>query len=564
MCSKFQANAIKGNLFTMALVQVIPLGGANEIGRNCTALIQDNDMIIVDVGLSFPNEEMHGVEIIIPDFSYIIENKKKLRGIFLTHGHEDHIGAISYLLQEVNCPVYGTDFTLGMVRNKLAEKMDLKRVKLIPVKAHQKIDVGSLSVEFIRVTHSIPENSSLSVWTKHGIVLFTGDFKFDYTPVDGKLSDVDRFKELAEEGVLLLLSDSTNVDRPGWGPSESSVLEGFLKIFREAKGRVLVTCFASNMHRIQQAFDAAEATGRKVAIAGRRMEMTVDMCIRMGYMNVNPVTRLDIEKAASHPPEKTIIMTTGSQGEPLSALVKMSKKNYSRLRIRKGDTILYSARPIPGNEGAIWRTINRLFSMGAEVIYEYSTPIHASGHAYQEEIKMMINLTRPYYIAPIHGEPRHQFHYTKMVEEMGYPNKRVFCLKDGHPLCLSEKTAWIDDPVQSGEIYIDKAGGRGISNKVLRERNNLADYGVITVQLLVNKKSFQPLSKPKVESRGFSGGQDILDDIAAELTYVFSNLHPGEIDFKSSLSHYASDTVSKFIQKQYGYKPIIVAQVYEM
>ncbi|MBX7135415.1 MAG: ribonuclease J [Fimbriimonadaceae bacterium] len=548
----------------MSLLQVIPLGGAGEIGKNCTAIVQDDDMILVDVGLSFPNEEMFGVDIVIPDFRYVIENRHKLRAIFLTHAHEDHVGALPYLLPKVKCPVYATEFTHAMIRNKLEEKTDIKSLDLRVYNPGEVIEAGSLSVEPVRITHSIPENCGMAIRTNYGIVLMTGDFKFDFTPVDGKLSNISRLAELGKEGVLCLLSDSTNVERPGWGPSEKAVREGLYKAFVESEGRVLITTFASNIHRMQQAFDVAHETGRKVAVAGRRMEQTLEICTRLGYMQVRKGIRIDLKEVGNYEPNKVVILTTGSQGEPMSALVQMSKEEYSRLRILPGDTLLYSARPIPGNEAAIWRTINRLFRMGARVIYESATPIHVSGHAYQEELKMMINLTRPYYLAPVHGEPRHQHIYMEMARAMGYPESRIFAIADGLPLCMDDTTAWLGDPVPSGRVLVDNSGNPGISDEVLRDRYNLANDGMVLITIAIDVERGEIVGDPVLQTAGFSGRESVLDDALSAVLDQLGRLTEADIKDIDSVRHAASDTIRRTIQRKAQLRPLVVPAVIEV
>ena len=548
----------------MNLVQVIPLGGASEIGRSCTAIIQDDDMIIVDAGLSFPDEEMYGVDIVIPDFKYIIENKHKLRAIFLTHGHEDHIGALSFLLPHVKCPVYGTEFTLTMVRPKLSEKKCLKTADLHPIKAGEIIHAGSFSIEPVQMTHSIPDNCSYAIRSKHGIILMTSDFKFDFTPIDGKLTNLSRFAEFANEGVLLMLSDSTNVDREGWGPSEKIVSEGLRKAFIEAPGRVLITTFASNIHRMQQAFTVAEETGRKVAIAGRRMEQNISACAKMGYVHFDPETYIGLDEVHHYPPEQIVILTTGSQGEPLSALVQMSKETYSRLKIIEGDTILYCARPIPGNEAAIWRTVNRLFTMGARVIYDSPTPIHVSGHAYKEELKMMINLVKPFYLAPIHGEPRHQYLYREMSLAMGYPEHRIFLMEEGVPLCMDETNAWLGESVPSGEVWLDKSGTSSITEEIMKERMSLANDGVLSITLLLDKKQSKLKGKPKIQSKGFSGNPKILNELATLAEEALEDPKPSSYRNIQEAEQMLLKTLKKHIQSKTKLSPLVLIHLIEV
>lgn len=548
----------------MNQVQIIPLGGAGEIGKNCTVVSQGDDLIVVDAGLSFPNEEMPGVDIVIPDFTYLIENRHRIRGVFLTHAHEDHVGALPYLLRMLQVPVYATPFTTAMIRSKLEEKVEAKRIDLRPMKPGDKIECGCLTVEPVRVTHSIPETCAMAVHTSHGVVLFTADFKFDFTPVDGKLTDMDRLAELGREGVVCLLSDSTNIERPGWGPSERSVREGLYKAFVEAPGRILITTFASTIHRMQQALDVAAETGRKVAVAGRRMEQNIDTCTRLGYMTIPKGTFIRLDEIKNYAPNQLVILTTGSQGEPMSALVQMSKETYSRLRILPGDTILYCARPIPGNEAAIWRTVNRLFRMGATVIYDASTPIHVSGHAYQEELKMMINLTRPYYLAPVHGEPRHQHLYSQMARNMGYPEHRVFDIQDGDILAIDDTQAEISGRVHSGRVLVDNGGNTGITDDVLRDRNTLASDGLIMVTLAVDLEAGEIVGDTNLQAKGFSGDEGALAYAGKQLDEALSQLSKVDIQDVDKVRHTVTDSVRRSIHRRASLRPLIMPTVIEV
>ncbi|MBL8086817.1 MAG: ribonuclease J [Chthonomonas sp.] len=548
----------------MSTVKIVPIGGAGEIGKNCTLVIQGDDMVMVDCGLSFPNEEQYGVDIVIPDFSYVLEHKEKLRGIFLTHAHEDHVGALPYLLPHVDCPVFATELTHAMIRNKLEEKIDVKRLKLVPMKPGDKVEVGAFKVESIRITHSYPESTSIAVNTVHGHVLFTGDFKFDFTPVDGKLSDISRLTKLGDEGIVCLVSDSTNVERPGWGPSETLVAEGLREVYRRAQGRVLITTFASNIHRMQQAFEVAAETGRKVAIAGRRMEQTVDICSRMGYMKIPRNTFIKLDEVTQHDPNKIVILTTGSQGEPMSALVQMSKETYSRLRIREGDTLIYSARPIPGNESAIWRTVNRLFRMGVEVVYDSPHPIHVSGHAYQEELKMMINITRPYYLCPVHGEPRHQFIYRKMALGMGYPDHRVFTLEDGIPLDIQETSANLGEPVPCGRVLVDNGGNPGVTDEVLRDRQNLANDGTVVLTIALDMEAGEIVGDLSVQARGFSGPESAIQKAGAAVVDTLDQLSTKDIKDPDIVRHAMADTMRRILHRQSQMRPLVLPVIVEI
>lgn len=548
----------------MSLVEVIALGGVGEIGKNCTVIKQGDDIVVIDVGLSFPNEEMFGVDIVIPDFTYLVENKDKLRGIFLTHAHEDHVGALPYLLNMIKCPVYATEFTHALIRQKLDEKVALKEHQLRTFKPGDIIQAGSLSVEPIRITHSIPDTCSMAIRTEHGIVLMTADFKFDFTPVDGKLTNIARFGELGKEGVLLLLSDSTNVERPGWGPSERLVSGGLRKVFNEAEGRVLLTTFASNIHRMQQVYDVAAETGRKVAVVGRRMEQNVDICSRMDYLKIPKGVRINLDEMRMYEPNKLAILTTGSQGEPMSALVQMSKEEYSRLRVIPGDTLIYSARPIPGNEAAIWRTINRLFKQGATVIYDGPTPVHVSGHAYQEELKMMINLTRPYYVAPVHGEPRHQHIYAEMARNMGYTENRILVMSDGVPLCLDETSTWMGEQVHCGRVLVDSAGNPGVTDETLRDRFNLARDGVITVAVAIDPERGDLAGDPMIQTKGFHAVDGTTDAIYNFLWDALKHMSKDDLKDVDKLRHEVADIVKRFVHKRAGLRPLVLPMIIEV
>jgi len=548
----------------MGLVEVIPLGGAGEIGKNCTVIRQGEDLIVVDCGLSFPNEEMPGVDIVIPDFTFLLENRDQIRGIFLTHAHEDHVGALPYLLREVDCPVFAGPFTQAMIAGKLEERAASAKLDLRELEPGNMVEVGSLKVESVPITHSIPESVSIAVHTEHGVVLVTGDFKFDFSPVDGKLSNLQRFAELGAEGVVCLLSDSTNIERPGWGPSEREVYAGLRQQFADAPGRILLTTFASSIHRLQQVFTVAAETGRKVATAGRRMETTIEVASRMGKLRVPPGIRIALDQVGDYRADQLVILTTGSQGEPMSALVQMSKEEYGRLRIEEGDTVLYSARPIPGNEAAIWRTINRLFRMGARVVYDSHPPIHVSGHGHREELRMMINLVRPYYLAPVHGEPRHQHRYAEMAREMGFPEHRVFMLEDGRPLCLDETKAWLGDPVPCGRVLVDASGQPGVSDDVLRDRGNLAKHGIVVVTIAVDIEQGEIVGQPTVQAKGVSASPELLDAVTDAVADVLESMSGNDRSDPDAVRHAAADVARKFLQRRGQIRPLVVPVVVEI
>jgi len=548
----------------MSTVEVISLGGVGEIGKNCTVVRQDDDIVVLDCGLSFPNEEMPGVDIVIPDFTYLIENAAHVRGVFLTHAHEDHVGALPYLLQHIDVPIHASEFTLALMKPKLDEQLPKRKLDLRPFQFGDILEAGALSVEPIRVTHSIPENASFAVRTVHGIVLLTGDFKFDFTPVDGKLSNVTRFGELAKEGVVLLLSDSTNVDRKGWGPSEKIVADGLRKVFLESPGRVLLTTFASTIHRMQQVYEVAAQTNRKVAVVGRRMEQNVETCSRLGYMKIPPGTRISLEETKNFPPEQLAILTTGSQGEPLSALVQMSKGTYGRLQIQQGDTVIYSARPIPGNEAAIWRTINRLFRQGARVVYGDDPPVHVSGHAYEEELKLMLNLTRPYYFAPVHGERRHQYDLARLAFQMDYPEHRVFLLDIGERLVVEETDARIEDRVPCGRVLVDNSGTPGVTDDVLRDRSNLSREGVIAVTVAIDVEMGEVVGDPYVQVRGVHSSEDVGKMVAKALDDLLDSLNVDDLRDSDKVRHLLAEAARRVVQRSIQMRPLVLPTVVEV
>jgi len=545
----------------MSLIKIIPLGGTGEIGKNCTLIETENDIIIVDCGISFPHEEHYGVDIVIPDFTYIIENKHKVRGIVITHAHEDHVGALSYLLKEVNLPMYCSPLTEAMVRSKLEERAKLLEVKINRMTPGQKFKLGDFEIEPVQITHSIPETSAIAIHTPEGIILFTADFKFDPTPVDKLVTDETRLKELGEEGVLLLLCDSTNVDREGWSHSESEVGPSLKKIFHESEGRVLITQFSSNIHRMQQICEAARATGRKVSIAGRRMEMTFQMCRKLGYIKVEREDTVPIEEAVKLPPNKVAIIVTGSQGEPRAALSQMSRREYSRVKVREGDTIVYSARPIPGNEGPIWRVVNDLVRQGANVITDYETPIHTSGHASKDEIRHMIALTKPFYVAPVHGEPRHQKSMVDLLVEGGHAPHRVFVLQNGDQLMIGAEQAWIDDAIQYGEVFIDQNANKPVTEGVLRQRTGLAHDGVFVFTVVVDKRDGSLANRPRADVRGMVADKEAIEDILDDLCSILSKYQPSELMSQDYIAAQILDAAQKIIWRRTSQKPVVIPVV---
>lgn len=502
-------------------VKIIPLGGLDEIGKNMTVIEYGNEMIMVDCGMAFPDEDMPGVDLVINDISYIEKNKDKLKGIFITHGHEDHIGGLPYFLRQINVPVYGTRLTIGLIEHKLKEHNLLSKVKLVRVKAGDILKAGNnFSVEFIRTNHSIADSAALAIKTPIGYIVHMGDFKIDTTPIVGEMIDLARLGELGNEGVLALMSDSTNVERPGYAMSERTVGNKFDEIFKRTKKRIIVATFASNVHRVQQIINAAAENGRKVAVSGRSMENIVELSILLGYMKVPEGVLISLDNINKYPPEKLVIITTGSQGEPMSALTRMAFSDHRKVEITKGDLIIISATPIPGNEKAVSNVINELFKIGAEVIYKSLMDVHVSGHACQEELKMILALTRPKFFIPVHGEHRHLMLHADLAEKMGIQN--TFILKNGAILELSPKGGKVTGTVSAGKILVDGLGVGDVGNIVLRDRKLLAQDGLIVIVVTVSSETGLVVSGPDIISRGFVYVRES-EDLMAKIKDVAKN-----------------------------------------
>ena len=483
-------------------MKIIPLGGLNEIGKNMTVYEHGGEMIVVDCGLAFPSDDMYGIDLIIPDVSYLVKNKARIRGLFITHGHEDHIGAIPYVLRQVNMPVYCTRLTAGLIKLKLEEHGLLKSTKLITVEAGEMIKVGKFYVEFIHVNHSIADAVAFAIHTSMGVIIHTGDFKIDSTPIDGEVIDLGRFGELGKEGVLALLADSTNVERPGYTMSERIVGKTFDRLFTGCKQRIIVTTFASNVHRIQQVIDAAAANGRKVAVTGRSMENIMKVATELGYMKLPKNTVVDINKIKSLPLDKQVIVTTGSQGEEMSALYRMAFSQHRQVDVGPGDKVIISASAIPGNEKTISRVINELFRKGVDVVYDKSDPLHVSGHACQEELKIIHALTRPKFFIPLHGEQRHLRRHVQLALSMGMDPKNIVLPDIGSVIELTTKTIKIaDTPAPAGAVLVDGSGVGDVGAVVLRDRKILAEDGMVVV--ILNVQNNQLLHEPEIITRGF-------------------------------------------------------------
>ncbi|MBE6904034.1 MAG: ribonuclease J [Ruminococcaceae bacterium] len=484
-------------------IKIIPLGGLNEIGKNMTVIEYEDDAIVVDCGMAFPDDELLGIDFVIPDITYLLKIKDKLHGIVLTHGHEDHIGALPIVLKQLDIPVYGTKLTLGIVANKLKEAQ-VSTKNLIEVKHGSKINLGCFSVEFIRVNHSIADAAALAIKTPLGTIVHTGDFKIDVTPIQGEMIDLARLGELGKKGVLALMMDSTNVERPGFATSERKVGESFDAIFHDAAGRrLIIATFASNVHRVQQAIDASARYGRKVAVSGRSMVNIVKVAIQLGYMHVPEGVLIDIDAISRYPQDKITIITTGSQGEPMSGLYRMAFSDHKKVELNVNDLVVVSASPIPGNEKLVSRVINELFKCGAEVIYESSSEIHVSGHACQEELKLMLSLIKPKYFIPVHGEFRHLKKSAGIAKYMGMDPRNVFIMDIGSVLEIGSQGAKINGSVPSGRVMVDGLGVGDVGNIVLRDRKHLAQDGLIVVVATLDSITRTLLTGPDIVSRGF-------------------------------------------------------------
>lgn len=508
-------------------LKIIPLGGLNEVGKNLTVLEYGNEILIIDCGMTFPDEEMLGIDLVIPDFSYIVKNKNKVKGIVLTHGHEDHIGAIPFLLKVVDAPIYGTNLTLGLVQNKLKEHGLLSTTKLVRKLPGDIFRISGFTVEFIRSNHSIADAVAIAVTTPVGTIVHTGDFKIDSTPIDGEMIDLTRLGQLGKKGVLALFSDSTNAERPGFTMSERSVGIKLDDVFKNTKQRIIVATFASNIHRVQQIITAAHKTNRKVALSGRSMINVLETAINLGYMKIPENILIDIDDVKKYRPSQVVIITTGSQGETMSALYRMAYSDHKKVEIVAGDLVVISANPIPGNEKLVSNVVNELMKKGAQVIHDRSAEMHVSGHACQEELKIMLALTKPKYFIPVHGEYSFLKTHADLATYMGIDKKNVFIMENGKVLELSKDNARISGTVQSGITLVDGLGVGDVGNIVLRDRKRLSEDGVIIVVVSISHENHKMISQPEIISRGFvyvRESEDLMDKIRSVATDCMENL----------------------------------------
>ena len=545
---------------SMPHLKVIPIGGLNEIGKNMTLLECDGQILIVDCGLSFPEDEMYGIDIVIPDFTYLIENSEKIVGMVITHGHEDHIGAIPYHLKKLKLPIYGTRLTLGLVENKLKEhriKGDLRTIE-----AGDKIKLGCFDIETIRTTHSIADAICLAIDTPAGIVFHSGDFKIDYTPVDGEPIDFCRLAELGKRGVTLMLCDSTNSLRPGFTASEKVVGETIENIFRTAKTRIIIATFSSNVHRVQKIIENAVKVGRKVAISGRSMENVVALAIELGYLNIPEGTLVDLKMIRNIPDDKLVIITTGSQGEPMSALSRIAAGEHRSVKLKKGDMVVLSSTPVPGNEKTVSNVVNKLFEKGAEVIYSDIADIHVSGHACQEELKLLHSLIKPKFFMPVHGEYRHLIRHARLAEGLGMKKENIFILENGDILDVTKRSAhMLKEKAEADAILVDGLGVGDVGNIVLRDRKMLSESGLIIVVAAIEKESQTVVSGPDIISRGFvyvRENEPLMDEARKVAEKALEKCQNKKIKDWNNMKSQVRDSLGSYIYDRTKRTPIIL------
>lgn len=548
-------------------VKIIPLGGLNEIGKNLTVFECGKDLIVLDCGIAFPDDDMPGIDMVIPDMTYLEKNASKIRGVVLTHGHEDHIGGIPFLLKKLNVPIYGTRLTLGLVEVKLKEHNLLSKTKLVRVTAGETIKLGDIKVEFIHNNHSIADSVAVAFHTPVGVIVHSGDFKLDSTPIEGSMMDIARLGELGNKGVLALMSDSTNVERPGYTMSESTVGETFDELFRGCDRRIFVATFASNVHRVQQIINAAYRYGRKVAFSGRSMENVVEVAMQLGYMTVPENVIISIDDIKKYRANQVVIITTGSQGEAMSALSRMAYSDHKKVEISKGDLVIVSASPIPGNEKAISNVINELFKKGAEVVYKSLENIHVSGHACQEELKLMLTLTKPKFFIPVHGEFRHLKLHASLAESIGMNNKNIIVGDIGKVIELTNNSIKINGSVPAGAVLIDGLGIGDVGNIVLRDRKHLAQDGIIIVVVTIDKNDKSILAGPDVLSRGFvyvRESEDLMEESKAiALDAIHRCVDNGATDW-NSLKGALKSVLGDFVYAKTKRKPMILPVIMEV
>lgn len=549
-------------------IKIIPLGGLGEIGKNITLYEYDGDMFLVDCGMSFPDEDTPGVDIVIPDFTYVLENKDKIKGLVVTHGHEDHIGAIPYLLRNFNLPIYATRLTMGLIEGKLKEHKLLSGAKLNVVSPGEKVTLGKFTVEFIHVNHSIPDAVGFAITCAAGTVVQTGDFKIDTTPIDDYVIDIARFAELGKKGVLALLSDSTNAERPGFTPSEKLVGESFSNLFKKAEGhRIIVATFSSNIHRIQQIIDEAARCDRKVVISGRSMQNVVNVAAELGYLKVPDGILVELEAIKNYKPDELVIITTGSQGEPLSALHRIAFSEHRQIELIPGDVIIISATPIPGNEKLVGKVINELMRRGANVVYEKMYDVHVSGHACQEELKLMMSIVKPKYFIPVHGEQKHLYKHSVLAGNMGIPKDNIIIPVNGEVIELTKRSIKYTQTVTAGRVLVDGFGVGDVGSIVLRDRKHLAEDGIIVVNVAIDSVTREVVSGPDVVSRGFvyvKESEELMNELNEVVCDVLEKCYVTNVRDWNAIKTKIKDSVAKFLFSRTHRSPMILPVIMEV
>jgi ribonuclease J len=548
-------------------LKIIPLGGLGEIGLNMMAFEYGDTIFVIDAGLMFPEDYMLGIDYVIPDFNYLKENKSKVSGIVLTHAHEDHIGALPYLLKEINAPVFGTRFTLGMVRHKLEEHGLLSSTSLNEISHRKKLKIGIFELDFIRVSHSVVDGIGIAIKTPYGLIVHTGDFKISHTPVDGVMTDLNKFARCGDEGVLALLSDSTNVEKEGYTISDQEVGEALAKIIIESKGRIIVALFASNVARIQQIVNIAKLKGNKVLISGRSIEASTNIAKDLGYIHIPEGMEVDIKQINDFKDDEIIIITTGSQGEPMSALARMSRGIHKQIKIKKGDTVIFSSKFIPGNEKAISNIINNLYRKGADVIYEKISAIHVSGHAFREELKLMINLTKPEHFIPIHGEYRHLILHTRLAEQVGVSKNKILLAENGQVIEFDENGGKVLEKIMTGRVLIDGKGVGDVGRSVLKERRLLSRDGFVVVNMVFDEESGIIMHGPEIVSHGFVFEMEkghLLEDAKCVILEILEETGTDVPDRIDKIRSRIQPALKKYFYFTIGRRPIIVPFIIEV
>ncbi|MBP8628834.1 MAG: ribonuclease J [Negativicutes bacterium] len=547
-------------------LQIIPLGGLGEIGKNLTVVRCGDEIIVIDCGLMFPDDEMLGIDLVIPDITYLLENIDLVKAIVLTHGHEDHIGALPYVLRNLNVPVYGTKLTLGILEGRLREN-NVDSSSLVPVKPGDLIHIGCFKVGFVNVSHSIADAVALYIKTPLGTIVHTGDFKLDQTPVDGKVTDFHKFAELGDQGVLVMLADSTNAERPGHTLSEKTVGVAFDEAFRNIKDRIIIATFSSNVHRIQQVIDTAHKYNRKVAVLGRSMVNVSNISAELGYLNIPDGVLIDIDEINNYPPSNIVIITTGSQGEPMSALTRMSTSDHRKVGIVPGDTVIISATPIPGNEKLVSRTIDNLLKQGANVIYEKTSGIHVSGHASQEELKLIHNLVRPKFFIPVHGEYRHLRKHAMLAQDLGMPKENVFVAENGNIIEFTKEKGGIVGKVPSGIVLVDGLGVGDVGNIVLRDRRQLSQDGILIIVVTMDKEMGAVVAGPDIVSRGFvyvRESEELMEEAKEKVKMALEKCEDNNITEWAVIKSNVRDALGRYLYERTRRRPMILPIIMEI